>query len=186
MIGRYLIPHFTRTRAAVVIAVVAAGASVLLNAMPIEMWVMPSVLLVPHTCRRLCLASELGVWLALISLFALGRWVGDLGVTPFLLETSGLRQIAAFQNAHELLGAMQPIAIGIVGPAARDAALMAGQRVNSEWQFALFSAAHVVIRGALFTAVFHALKGLPKIDDFCIRFTFVWWTGLVILSVLLN
>lgn len=127
MIGRELVPELSRSRFAAYVSFVCSLATTLLAAMPAELWILPLALLSPER-RRLFLATGAGIVAALLGLYLAGRTVGDAGVIPFLLETRGASVIASYQAAREMLGSAFPAAIGWIGPAARDAALMAGQR----------------------------------------------------------
>ncbi len=185
MIGSALIPELAVSRGAYLMAFLAGIASVLLGVLPIELWMLPLLVLVPQRARGLAIASLAGVAGALLALFHAGGHVGDSGVVPFLLETSGAVGIAAFQQAHEDLGVAYAVMLGVVGPSARDAALMFGQRGLAFVPFAAGVLLHAVVRGALLVAAASLLARGNNARLYCRHYTLAWWVALGSLSLLL-
>lgn len=181
VIGRELVPELARSRFAAYVSLVCALATTLLAAMPVELWILPLALLAPGR-RRLLLATGAGIVAALLGLYLAGRIVGDAGVVPFLLETRGASVIASYQAARELLGSAFPSAIGWVGPAARDAALMAGQRGFHPGLFVLGVTIQAALRVALLGWICDRIDRSAAWTDHVRTFALPLWIALGILS----
>lgn len=182
MIGGALLPEVAESRAAAGCALVAGAASVLLAAVPVELWVAPLALMAPRRSRILVLAAMAGVYAALIGLHAAGRDAGDSGVVRFLIETTGTSGIAAFQQAQERWGDALGLVVGWAGPRARDTALMCGQRGHDPLDFAIAVLGHVLGRGLLLSGLLAFASRRAPVIDLARKFTLPWWFLLLAIS----
>lgn len=181
VIGCELVPELARSRFAAYVAFVVALAATLLAAMPAELWILPLAVFCPRRVRLL-MATSAGIIAALLGLYFAGRTVGDAGVVPFLLETRGASVIASYQAARETLGSAFPAAIGWMGPAARDAALMAGQRGFHIGLFVLGISLQIAFRVALAGWICGLIERNPRWVEFVRSYALPLWLVLGILS----
>jgi hypothetical protein len=164
-----------RARHAPLVIFIAAAATVVLEAVPIEAWILPVCILAGDSRRKEPLAAAVGIFAAMSSLYALGR-IGGGEAVGFILETSGLRSLYDFQDAREVFGGWMPLFAGWKGPSARDIAVMAGQRgFPSPYAYFPLVAVNALARAFILSFVANRARRSHRLVGISADFAVMWW-----------
>lgn len=182
VIGDRLVPIMAESKALPALVFVAAAATLGLKLLPIELWVLPLLVLCSRSGTRLAAYAAGGIFTGMVSLFLLASWSGSSGAVSFIVEIEGLRAIHDYQQIRETTGAWAPLLAGLVGPPARVLCVMAAQReLVGGPAFILLAAAHASIRWMLMML---ACRLLVRKADLAARFAVPWWCLLALVDLI--
>jgi len=183
MIGRRIIPVMAQSTHFPLMIGVVAAATILLEAAPAELWILPVALLARPALRAPLVFFTAFLLAALLSLYAIGATLGDSATVPFLLELSGIKGILDYQMAREAFGVWIPLFAGWGGPSARDVALMAGHRGFPGVAIALpLFGLHVLCRAAFLGVLIHLMRRGRALVRLAGDHTLFWWILLLFYS----